>query len=187
MDISQKKSEIEALLFISERALSLTEIAKILKLENKQAKDLLSELANEYESQKKAWRLASLSSKYQLVSAPEHSKLISEFWQLEKRSELSGPSLETLSIIAYQGPISKSDLDYIRGVNCSLILRNLLIKGLIVENFDKSSEEAYYELSLDFLNLLGIDSLEKLANYKEHNNSDEIKEFLASKSKEKDA
>ena len=78
---------------------------------------------------------------------------------------MTQPSLETLTIIAYRGPITKPEIEQIRGVNCSLILRNLLIRGLIEEKEDKQRLQNTYTISFDFLRHLGADRVEELPQY----------------------
>jgi len=113
-----------------------------------------------------------------MVSSPDNSKIIAEFIQGETSGELTRPSLEALTIIAYRGPISKMDLERIRGVNCSLILRNLLMRGLI--NYQKSSqkEETYYSVSLEFLRFLGINDIKELPDYEKLSQDDSLDRIL---------
>jgi len=100
-----------------------------------------------------------------MVSSPENAKIIQEFIKDETTGELSKPSLEALTIIAYRGPVSKIDLDRIRGVNCALILRNLLIRGLIEGKFDKKKNETYYAATFDFIRFLGLNKINDLPDY----------------------
>ena len=74
--------------------------------------------------------------------------------------------METLSIIAYRGPIKRDELEQIRGVNCSIILRHLLIKGLIVE---ENKDKEIYNVSLDFIRHLGVKDLNELPDYERLN------------------
>ena len=92
-------------------------------------------------------------------------------------SELTQPQLEALTIIAYRGPITKLELETIRGVNCSLILRNLLIKGLITANGGK------YQITVKFMQHLGISSVEELPDYDRLSKSETIEEVLNKESK----
>ena len=123
-------------------------------------------------------QIIKVGSKYQMVSSPENSKTVQNFIQDETSGELSRPSLETLTIIAYRGPISKIDLDRIRGVNCALILRNLLIRGLIEAAADKTKKETYYTISLDFVRYLGISSVADLPDYEKLKQDDSIDKML---------
>src|SRR3972149_1519044 len=89
----------------------------------------------------------------------------------ELKEELTPAGLETLSIIAYFGPVSKIKIDYFRGVNSAFILRNLLMRGLI-DRSDKSKEEGYaYSLNFDALKHLGISKIEELPEYEKYKNN----------------
>lgn len=92
--------------------------------------------------------------------------------------ELSRPSLETLTIIAYRQPISKMDLDRIRGVNCALILRNLLLHGLIEGKYDKTKDETYYTVTVDFIRFLGISEVSALPDYDRLSHHDSLERVL---------
>ena len=94
----------------------------------------------------------------------------------EQVGELTRPSLESLTIIAYRGPITKAELEMIRGVNCSMILRNLLIRGLIRE--EKGKTESVFRVSLEFLRWLGVQQASDLPDYDKLSGSDLIDQVL---------
>jgi len=114
-----------------------------------------------------------------MVSAPENSSLVRDFIKDETTGELTRPSLETLTIIAYRGPISKLDLERIRGINCSLILRNLLIRGLIEAKTDRKKNEIYYNITFDFIRFLGINDVNQLPDYERLNKDDTLDRILS--------
>ncbi|MCG2700667.1 SMC-Scp complex subunit ScpB, partial [Candidatus Parcubacteria bacterium] len=97
----------------------------------------------------------------------------------ETTGELSRPSLESLTIIAYRGPVAKIDLDRIRGINCALILRNLLLRGLIEGKYDNKKKETYYSVTFDFIKFLGINNIKELPDYERLNKDDTIDRMLA--------
>jgi len=111
-----------------------------------------------------------------MVSAPDNVKLIQEFIKDETTGELTRPSLETLTIIAYRGPVSKLDLERIRGVNCSLILRNLLIRGLVESKTEK--KEIYYNITFDFIRFLGVNDIKELPDYERLHTDDSLDRML---------
>ena len=158
------KSLIESLLFISDRPLSQKELAKLLDAEEKEVGAVLENLALEYNSrQTSGIRIITEAGRYQMTTTPGNSKIVGKFLKSEITGELTKPSLETLAIISYRGPISKAELDQIRGVNCALILRNLMIKGLIEEIEEKGQK--LYNISFDFLRHLGIKNKKELPDY----------------------
>ena len=119
-----------------------------------------------------------------MVSSPENAKLVQGFIKDETTGDLSRPSMETLTIIAYRGPISKIDLDRIRGVNCSLIIRNLLLRGLIEGKVDNKKKETYYSVTFNFIRFLGINDIHELPDYERLNKDDTIDRMLAGEEKE---
>jgi segregation and condensation protein B len=118
---------------------------------------------------------------WQMVTAESVSKIISEYIKDEVSGELTRPSLEALSIIAYRGPLSKAEIEEIRGVNCSIIIRNLLIRGLIEETKQQKKVVPKYNVTVDFLKYLGIERVSELPEF-EKLNSHEILEQILKKS-----
>lgn len=158
-------SALESLLFISSKPLSLKDLATATGYKTAEIEEALEQLAANYLEQKRGFILVSNNKQYQLTTAPENADLVSKFLKDETSGELTQPSLEALTIIAYRGPVTKAELEMIRGVNCSLILRNLLIRGLIEESLDKTLGESVYSVTLDFLKYLGVTKLSDLPDY----------------------
>lgn len=173
------KSKIESLLFISAKPMAASQLADLLKADKKEIIKNADELLENYKNNQSGLQIVKDGSKYQMVSAPENAKVIQEFIKDETTGELSRPSLEALTIIAYRGPVSKIDLDRIRGVNCALILRNLLIRGLIEGKFDKKKNDTYYTASFDFIRFLGLNSLADLPDYERLHKDDTIDRMLS--------
>lgn len=171
-------SKLESLLFISSKPLSIKELAELVESKPKEVEEALELIANEYKEQARGFILIKNNSQYQLTTAPENAELISKFLKEETSGELSNPSLEALTIIAYRGPLTKLELERIRGVNCSLILRNLLIRGLVEEKVDKQKNETFYSVTLDFIKFLGISSIEDLPDYEKLHRSETLEEAL---------
>lgn len=176
--MSKTKSKIESLLFISHKPLSVQKIANLIKEENETVKSAINDLKQQYEEEKRGYQIIKVGQSYQMVSSPEHGKIIKEFLKDVQTGELSKPSLETLTIIAYRGPISKAELDMIRGVNCSLILRNLMIKGLVEGKDDKNKMQTAYTITFDFIRHLGITDLNDLPDYQKLNTNENLEKLL---------
>ncbi len=172
------KSKIESLLFISAKPMAASQLADLLKADKKEIITSADELLADYKTSQAGVQLIKDGSKYQMVSAPANAKAVQEFIKDETTGELSRPSLEALTIIAYRGPVSKIDLDRIRGVNCALILRNLLIRGLIDGRFDKKKNETYYSATFDFLRFLGLNDIKELPDYARLHQDDTIDRML---------
>lgn len=180
------RSNLEAILFVSPKGLTAKELAQATKQPLAEVAAALAALIAEYQEQGRGMRIIENGSKYQLSTAPEESELARDFLKDEATGELSQPSLEALTIIAYRGPIAKLDLERIRGVNCSLILRNLLIRGLIEEKYEKAKDETYYSVSLDFLRHLGLTSLAQLPDYERLRRHDNIERVLVAANEGRD-
>ena len=171
-------SQLESLLFISSKPLTVIDIAELTGAKAKEVEEALETLAHDYKEQNRGFILIKNNGQYQLTTAPENTELISKFLKDETSGELSQPSLEALTIIAYRGPITKLELERIRGVNCSLILRNLLIRGLIEEKLDKQKNESFYLVTLEFIKFLGVSSVDELPDYEKLHRTESLEEVL---------
>ena len=172
------KSKIESILFISIRPLSSAKIAELVGGEKEEVKKELDNLFAEYNQKDKGISLQKIGSNYQMVSNAENSKIISEFLKEEVTGELTPASLETLTVVAYRGPITRTELEMIRGVNCSIILRNLMIRGLIEEIDDKKNMVQKYQITFDFLKHLGISEPVQLPDYDNLNSNEALEKLL---------
>jgi len=172
------KNKLESLLFISHKPLSVKELAKLIDKDVKQVQEALEILQEEYLQKAGGIELIKLEDRYQLATAADNSDLIVKFLKTEITGELTRPSLETLTIIAYRGPISKAELELIRGVNCSIILRNLLMRGLIEMREDKVKATNVYQITIDFLKYLGITEVRQLPDYEKLNRNNNLDKLL---------
>ena len=172
------KSKIESLLFISAKPMTVKQLANLIKSEAKEIQVAGDELIEDYKAKLGGIQVIKEGVKYQMVSAPTNARLIQGFIKDETTGELTRPSLEALTIIAYRGPISKINLDRIRGVNCALILRNLLLRGLIEAKNDKKKNETYYTVNIDFIRFLGINDIKDLPEYERLHQDDTLDKML---------
>lgn len=172
------KSQLESLLFISAKPMSAKQLAGLVGKKEGEIKEAAESLVDEYKAGQRGIQIIKDGSRYQMVSSPENSNAVKAFIKDETSGELTRPSLETLTIIAYRGPVAKTDLDRIRGVNCSLILRNLLIRGLVEAKQDKKKGETYYTVTFDFIRFLGINSVEELPDYERLSKDDALDRML---------
>ncbi|MFH0951892.1 MAG: SMC-Scp complex subunit ScpB [Patescibacteria group bacterium] len=175
MNITNK---LESLLFIATKPLLLKKIAELCQASESDTTAALAELEKTLNEDDHGIHLLNIGNKYQLVTNPNNSKLVAEYVKSELTGELTRPALETLTIIAYRGPIVKSELDIIRGVNCSLILRNLMIKGLIEGEEIKEQQIMVYNVTFDFLRYLGVNSTKELPDYDKLSSSDVLTKLL---------
>ena len=164
---SDIKSAIESMLFVSGEPLPLREISNNLELREKNVVEILQEMTTEYEDKSRGIRLISLDEAYQLVTKSENSEFVQKLLKKNKKHSLSQASIESLAIIAYKQPITRIDIDEIRGVNSSQMIRNLVSKGFIVEDgkSDLPGKPNLYKTTnyfLDYFNLSSIDELPKI-------------------------
>lgn len=172
------KSKIESILLVSSKPIEAKKIAKLTDAKTGEVAAALEELKQERNSADSGIHLIEQSGKYQLVTNPANAATVDSLVKEEVSGELTRPSLETLTIIAYRGPITKPEIEQIRGINCSVILRNLLMRGLIEERDDPQRLQPVYSLTADFIRHLGIHSVEELPRYAELSVSEELDQAL---------
>lgn len=159
-------SQIEAILFYKAEPLSVKRLAQIFKKDEKEIKNALDELREELKSRGRGLSLVEWEDEITLGTSKEVSTLIETLTKEELVKDLGKAGLETLSIILYQGPLSRAEIDYIRGVNSNFILRNLLIRGLIerVDN-PKDQRSFHYKPTLELISYLGLSKITDLPDY----------------------
>jgi segregation and condensation protein B len=160
---------IEALLFVHGDLLDIKRIAKITNTNEELIKNVLIRLEEEYNKVERGLKLIISGDKVQLVTKPEFFNLVENFVKEEFDENLTPAALETLSLIAFLGPISRSKIDYYRGVNSSYSIRNLLMRGLIEKIQDSQNQHIIlYKVSFDLLKHLGISKIEDLPDYQKY-------------------
>lgn len=172
-------ANIEACLFVATKPLAIKELVKAtgaIETEVLTAVDELVRLRNVEDS---GVHVLMLDGTVQLVTNPACTEVVARLAKDEAAPELTRPSLEALTIIAYRGPVTKPEIEAIRGVNCSLILRNLLMRGLIEERDDALRFQPVYTLSTDTLRFLGLHSKSELPDYETLHGNAHIDKLLA--------
>lgn len=158
------KSKIEAVLFWKAEPVSIKKLASLLNSSPEEIKAAISDL----EASLKGTGLTIVRSDEEVIlgTATEFSDLIQQIAKEERTRDLGKAGLETLSIILYQGPISRTDIDYIRGVNSQFIIRHLMIRGLIDRIDNPHDSRSYlYKPSLELLASLGVSKVEDLPDF----------------------
>jgi len=153
---------LEALLFVAAEPVSAAQLATVLELPVSEVEAGLHDLESTLDG--RGLRLLWHGGRVQLTSAPEAAELIERFLGLEATSRLSRAALETLSIIAYQQPVTRPQIDAVRGVNSDGVLKSLLSKGLVQEagRADGPGRPILYSTTPDFLRHFGLNSLSEL-------------------------
>ena len=159
-------AKIEALLFIYGDAIGFKKIAKILSVTENTVEEAVQKLAENLKSDERGLFLVHDKEKVQLTTKPDFASLLESVTKEELRENLTPAALETLSIVAYAGPMTRAELDYIRGVNSSFSLRNLSIRGLVERYPDPKRGNVYlYKPSFELLKFLGVAKIEDLPNH----------------------
>ena len=160
------QGEIEAILFASGDPVSVDGLAKFLKISQKKLEEEIQRLEEKYQKEPSGLALIKKKDQIQLVSSAKFSAEVAGFLQKEISEKISESAAEVLAVVAYRGPISRAEIDYIRGVNCGFLLRGLALRGLIEKKDNPLDSRSFvYEASLDFLKSLGLNRLEELPDY----------------------
>ncbi|MBI3957133.1 MAG: SMC-Scp complex subunit ScpB [Candidatus Kerfeldbacteria bacterium] len=171
-------SHVESILFVSGRPLTVKKLAELTGHSAAEVHDALDRLIKKHQAVPGGVQINRIGQSYQMATTPASAKIVQTFLEEEEKKELTKPSLEALTIIAYRGPITKAELELIRGVNCSLILRNLLIRGLIESFEDAAAMTTRYQVTFDFLHYLGIRETRELPDYDKLNSDENLQRIL---------
>lgn len=159
------KAVVEGLLFISgDEGITLEQLVDILGIDINETKSILKELYKDYSKEDRGIKLELLGNHFKLTTKAEHKKYYQKLVNVEENNNLSQAALETLSIIAYNNPISRIDIDNIRGISSSYIIRKLVLKGLIEEKgkSDAPGRPTLYGVTSSFLDYFGLSSTKEL-------------------------
>ncbi|MGN1338160.1 MAG: SMC-Scp complex subunit ScpB [Candidatus Coprovivens sp.] len=179
---------LEGILFVvGDEGVTLNQVCEILEVDIDQAKELLVELKKQYEDEKRGIRISYLGDAFKLTTKKEHKEYYQKLIETPESNSLSPAALETLAIIAYNQPITRVEIDEMRGVNNTHMIRKLLAKGLIKETGKSTlaGRPNLYGTTSDFLDYFGLSSISELPTIiKEEDSSEENKELFTSIYKE---
>lgn len=158
------KAALEAIMFVSGEPISISLAAEILSIDKKEVQKYFKELAADYEAEERGIYLLQADNTFQLATKGEYSVYISRLCGKPKEKKLSQAALEVLAIIAYRQPITKSEIDSVRGVKSDRIIEGLLKKELIEEKgrADSIGRPIIYGTTDVFLRHMGIAKLKEL-------------------------
>ncbi len=158
------ESQLEAILFWKAEPVSLKKLGDILSKNENEVKEGISALAVSLKD--RGLTIIQSDNEVALGTAREVSELIEKLTKEELIKDLGKAGLETLSIILYQGPISRAEIDYMRGVNSQFILRNLLVRGLVGKTENEKDQRSFlYKPTIELLSYLGLSNLNELPEY----------------------
>ncbi len=156
---------VEAILFASDAPLGASEIARAdSELDEDLVENAVAHLKRLYDEEGRAFQILEIASGYQILTRPEFAPYLERFDTVPRPNRLSGPALEALAIIAYRQPIGRLDIEYIRGVNSSGVIRTLQDRGLIdvVGRAEGLGRPLLYGTTRRFLEHFGFHALEEL-------------------------
>ena len=167
----KNKAVLEGLLFVvGEDGLTLNQIEDVLELEEEAVKQLVNDLKHSYEQEDRGLRIDFLGNRLKLTTKFEHRQYYQKLLENPDTNILSQAALETLAIIAYNEPITRMQVDKIRGVGSSQMIRKLVAKGLIKESGRSNlpGRPILYETTNDFLDYYGLNSIEDLPDMEKY-------------------
>lgn len=166
-EVSRKeaiKSVIESLLFVAGEPLKLRDICNIIEWDEEECSQLLKEMELDYDNDIRGIKIISIDEGYQFVTKPQNSDYIQKLLRRNVRQSLSQASLESLAIIAYKQPITRVDIDDIRGVKSDSAIQRLLERNLIKEKgrLEVPGRPILYGTTDEFLRAFGLENLKEL-------------------------
>ncbi len=169
MEDSEKKSSLEALLFLSGEPVTLSTVKDVIELPESEIKRLFDELIIEYRERNKGLLVVEIANGYQMVTNPEYEEWVRKFRSTHMSSRLSMPALETMAIIAYKQPTIRAEIEQIRGVNSDSAIRTLLEKRLvkIMGRKEVPGRPFLYGTTREFLQYFGLKDLTELPTLKD--------------------
>ena len=165
----KNKAVLEGLLFVvGEEGLTFEQIEEVLEISEDESKSLLMELKHDYEAEDRGLRIDFLGNKFKITTKFEHKEFYQKLLENPETNTLSQAALETLAIIAYNEPVTRVQVDAMRGVGSTQIMRKLVAKGFIKESgrSDLPGRPILYETTSDFLDYFGLSTLDDLPDMK---------------------
>lgn len=179
MDFQQMKSVIEGLLFVAgDEGLDAKQLAEVLEQNTDFVRDLVLDLQGDLRAGKRGLQIIELAGTYQLTTLPAHAPYFERLAHSPSRSSLSQAALETLAIVAYKQPITRVEIEEIRGVKADRALQTLVAKDLIqeVDRADAPGRPILYGTTRAFLDYFALSSIEELPESSLFQNDESLEE-----------
>lgn len=157
-------SIIESILFAHGEPIATARLAELCEVGEDEVRNALQTLKELYTS--RGFMILEHQGSIELVTRPEAAPFITKLMKIDPREPLTRAALETLAIVAYEGPLSRARIEHVRGVNSSFIVRNLLVRGLIEKTVDPNDKRTnLYQITFEFLKYMGIENAQSLPDY----------------------
>ncbi len=175
MEREKAKQVLEAVLFTMGESVELSKLADVIEEDKNTTKEILSEMKQEYQTQNRGMDIIELDGAFQMCSRPELYDYLIKIAKNPRKYVLSDTVLETLSIIAYKQPVTKAEIEKIRGVSCDFAVNKLLEYNLVAElgRLDAPGRPLLFGTTEEFLRSFGVKSLEELPEL----NPEQMEEF----------
>ncbi|MBE5956572.1 MAG: SMC-Scp complex subunit ScpB [Lachnospiraceae bacterium] len=174
MEINRLKGTIEALLFSAGKSLELSELCNVLEHDKETIKKIIEDMMISYEAEERGIRIRKLEDSYQLCSKEEYYDSLIRYMSRPRKYNLSQVMLETLSIIAYKQPITRQEIEKIRGVKCDHAINKLIEYSLVCETgrLDAIGRPILFGTTEEFLRCFGVESIVDLPKLSEEKMDD---------------
>jgi segregation and condensation protein B len=168
-ETAKKRAMLEALLFVSGEPLDPEALKTTTGMNEAEIKDLMEEMASDYAERGGGVLIGRIAGGYQMFTNPEHTDWVLKFKGSARKQRLSLPALETLAIVAYRQPVTKAEIEELRGVNSDGVIKALLDKRLvrIVGKKEAPGRPLIYSTTRDFLQYFGLSDLSELPTLKD--------------------
>ncbi len=157
-------AQLEALLLVAPSPTLIARFAQVLEVDEAAVQAALADLSEAYSNDRRGMRIVRKGDRAHLTTAPEAASLIERFLGLDLTTRLSAAALETLAVIAYRQPLTRGEIEAIRGVNCDGVLKTLIARELIepVGRLEQPGRPFLYGTTLQFLQYFGLEGLDRL-------------------------
>lgn len=173
------EARIEAILFATAESSTVKKLATILDVKKEEVEAALNSLEERLNDERSGLRLIMKEDRVELATAPETAEIVKSALKHDVQGELTKPSLEALTILAYRGPMTRPELEQIRGVQSSMILRNLMMRGLVEQKDDTRLGQPLYAVTVDFLKHIGVAKAADLPDFEKLSQHAAITDVLA--------
>ncbi len=155
---------LESLLFVADKPVDAAQLARALRIQPQAVEEGLTQLAAALAESRRGLRLLEQGGHYRLVTRPDAAAVVEEFLNLDLSARLSGPALETLAVVAYRQPVTRAQIEAVRGVDCGGVLRTLVQRGLVEElgRLEGLGRPIVYGITEQFMHHFGLTSLREL-------------------------
>lgn len=164
MEMAELSGALEAILFVAGEPVALADLARALEVTREALEEAVAALTSQYDFERRGLRLMRYADAIQLATRPEYARYIERLLSPVQKQSLSQAALETLSVVAYRQPVTKAEVEAVRGVKCDYSIQSLVEKRLIHEVGRKETlgRPILYGTTEDFLRHFGIPTLEQL-------------------------